>query len=129
MIEVTVIVGLPGSGKTHLAERLRDDQTTVIDDLSRDPSRLERFVQHPTKKLIITDPTYLSAEFIRKKMAEWIDRPHVVQIIAFTNEPQQCFQNVRTRADGRDISYEYIKSLSLRYNPDQYDQVEPVFTP
>lgn len=129
MIEVTVIVGLPGSGKTHLAELLRDDETTVIDDMSRDPSRLERFVEHPTPKLIITDPTHVGPELIRAKMAKWLDQPHSIHIIAFENQPEQCYRNTQMREDSREISHHSIVLMAERYHPELYDEVRPVYVP
>ena len=49
-MRITLIVGLPGSGKTHLANKLKVKRTTVVDDITS----LEQLPDSP-QELIITD--------------------------------------------------------------------------
>jgi hypothetical protein len=130
MIEIIVIVGLPGSGKTHLASSMVDENTTLIDDLSRDPFRMEKYMRAPTQRLIITDPVVARPEHIRKRLGHWLgELKHSVEIIAFENEPEKCYRNILRREDGRVIGWEFVQRMSLQYRPELYDRVEPVFVP
>ena len=130
MIEVIVIVGLPGSGKTQLALSMVDEETTFIDDLSRDPFRMELYMRSQTRRLIITDPVTARPVHIKQRLASWFgDIKHTVEIIAFTNDPDQAFANLTGRGDDRKITWDFVKRMSMQYMPDQYDRVVPVYVP
>lgn len=130
MIDITVIIGLPGSGKTRLALSMVDPDTFFIDDLSLRPEKMDEFVAAPKPKLIITDPIAVTPDLIRSRLALWLTgHEHTVTIIAFANEPEQCFENVIRRGDDRIIELGSIKRLSLRYQPERYDKVIPVYVP
>lgn len=130
MIDITVIIGLPGSGKTRLALSMVDLDTFMIDDLSLHPERMTLFAESPTPKLVITDPVAVAPNAIRSRLAQWLpDHAHTVTIIAFTNEPDRCFENVIRRGDSRIIELVSIQKLSMRYQPELYDKVVPVYVP
>jgi hypothetical protein len=129
VIEVLVIVGLPGSGKTRLAMDLMDDQTTLIDDLDKDVSRIQQFNDHPTPRLIITDPhlCHASREAMERRIRGWFGECQI-QTISFANDPRACWANIEGRADGRLISWPGLVALSKRYDPQQWEQSRPVWS-
>jgi hypothetical protein len=131
MIEVKVLVGLPGSGKSYYANTIVDAETTIIDDLNRNLTALEEFKNNPTSKLIITDPSasLSSPDKIKEKVIQWLGEDATVDIFAFENDLEACWANVVRRNDGRIISKPYMKSLSKFYDPAIFDKILPVYRP
>jgi energy-coupling factor transporter ATP-binding protein EcfA2 len=103
--DVVFIVGLPGSGKTHLARTLNG--RVLIDDPRRAPILI------PSTKYVIADPhlcepgVFLQASRLYPLAFYYL----------FTNDVEQCWLNIQRRDDGRDISYGYLLLLSRRYDP------------
>lgn len=129
-ISITVIVGLPGAGKTTLAKQLLDGQTFLIDDFSLNVSKVEDFKNSEMKKVIITDP-YLcevNKETATQVLNDFFGYNISVTWFAFENNPEICIHNVEKRNDGRIVGEHFIKSLSDAYNPLSFtDTVTPVF--
>jgi len=116
-MNVTFIVGLPGSGKTHLGNSMQD--VLFIDDVSI--SGLEVIEKNKDKNLAIAD-VYLCIEELRAKAVVTICKmipDCVIDWIFFENDPEQCLKNVERRTeagDDRKVS-EMIKMLSKKYKP------------
>lgn len=135
MIEhVTVIVGLPGSGKTSLAHSY--EGVTVLDDFSlmmMDDSEaaLSVLTGAGTPHVVITDVN--GALSTSERMREFLHK-HLgdveVSIIAFENDPDAAWTNVCRRDDGRPITRAAINSLSRIYSPEMFSQdIRPIYRP
>jgi hypothetical protein len=106
-VDIVFIVGLPGSGKTHLASTLPN--RVLIDDPKQAP------ILEPNTRYVITDPHLC----IPKTFSQVSKLYPLAFYYLFTNRLEQCWLNTKLRNDGRDISYEYLLSLSNRYDPHQ----------
>lgn len=116
-----LIVGLPGSGKTHLLEQLALQLTNalILDD-PRTPAELEIFIakvqaESPTH-IVIADPCLCEARNRKAALDKLVARLGVTAVnwIFFENNPNQCMKNVHHRNDGRAV-YGYIRQLTKVY--------------
>lgn len=114
MTKVAVlIIGLPGSGKTHyLCEHMSG--YTIIDD----PKLKQDITQHfQHDKLAIADPN-LCFERVRTNALKMLEAAgYDVRFICFENDTVACLNNVRHRAttgDERKVDY-FIRYLSKDY--------------
>jgi hypothetical protein len=131
MKHIFLIVGLPGSGKTHLANEMlvRFPDSLLLDDMSRDTDdKIEAGNAHD--HLIIADPNVCRFGPLRaiQKLKEWFG-PHDLDIIAFENDPKQCWENVKNRRDGRKITAATIILLAKDYTADEWGKPRPVWRP
>ncbi|WOL31467.1 hypothetical protein [Microcoleus phage My-WqHQDG] len=107
--DLVFIVGLPGSGKTYLAKTLAGPNRVLIDDPKQAP------IFEPNTRYVVTDPhlciprTFLQVSKLYPQAFYYL----------FTNKVEQCWVNTKNRNDGRDITYEYLLSLSNKYDPYQ----------
>jgi hypothetical protein len=127
MLRVTVIVGLPGSGKSHLAETMAADY--VLDDLSVFfTGEIKIPINHG--HLIITDHRagLAGPSSISDRIFEWFNSTDVT-IIAFENDPEACWGNIQRRNDCRKISKSYLDSISKIYDLTKYQDIRPVYKP
>lgn len=101
MVKFTIIIGLPGSGKTTLAKSMLNHQNILLDDLSMDMHEgVVRFAQSNKKNVIITDPRLCGvaeeqiAQVIRRYFgndSEQFD----FEFIYFENDPEACLVNAK----------------------------------
>ena len=119
MPTVTFIIGLPGSGKTHLAHRLKKINEAfrpcvIYDDLKKtELDALEEAVKQG-KDVILVDPwlCYPSTrEIACKRIEEW---GATIDEIFFENDPEAALRNVRHRNDGRHVE-SFIKQTTKHY--------------
>lgn len=117
------MVGLPGSGKTHLAHSW--PQVHVIDDIhSVDELPLPHTVDH----LVICDPWFCMT--LVRHQAEHVLRMRydvAPEWIYFENDPVQCRMNVLVRDDGRQVM-ELIRNLSQHYEIPSHVLPMPVWS-
>ncbi len=107
-MRVTFIAGLPGSGKTHLAQSLASQYDPVdvwyVDDITSTDDLVGTFGSAYIKHLIVTDPHFCrptTRPLAEGVIWEWYKLP--VDWIFFENNPQQCRRNVMHRiAQGDD---------------------------
>jgi len=130
MKHITVIIGLPGSGKTCLAKIMADETTYVVDDLSVNPELIKTFPDILQPKIIFTDPKliYVTLAQVEKKLTEWFGN-HTTKIISFENDLQTCMKNVKNRNDGREISLQFIDMLSYVYENSEWPKDFPCWKP
>ncbi len=115
MTKVLCIVGLPGSGKTFLANRLASKllDVKVIDDI-RTISELPE--NGETENLIIVDPNFCFDE-VRTRADQFLSKNYdVVEWLFFENSPEKCLVNVELRNDGRKVEG-LIRILHKNYHP------------
>lgn len=107
-----VVVGLPGSGKTHYARSLGHEWTLIDDPES--PADLPDDFAHD---VVITSPHFcreVSYQFILNEIqTRW---PGItVETVFFANDPDACLLNAATRPH-KPVS-EFIRFLSKDYDP------------
>lgn len=116
-MKITLIVGLPGSGKTHFATSLLSSSSQLIDDYSVNGDVEVEDVYH----LIITDPLCIQygPDRIKKFLKDRFPNS-TLSIIAFENNPQQCIINSRCR--DKIVSRHFIQMLSTVYSPTEWSE-------
>lgn len=101
--KIIAIIGLPGSGKTHLAKEMQKHLPSfeIIDD----PSELFDFrTQLTNGNFIICDP-HLCKQTSREILVKWCNLKGIeLECIFFENDKDKCINNLRYRNDGRCIS-------------------------
>lgn len=96
---IIVLVGLPGSGKSRMANQINKDNDgkyKIIDDPKKLETDIKPFLD---RDIIITDPA-LCFEVNREKAEELFKEfaPNAkVDWIYFENNPQQCLKNAEIR--------------------------------
>jgi predicted kinase len=114
-----LLVGLPGSGKSHLGKQLAEQtQGLFLDDVSRTcgVSRLWEDFQEET--VIVADPS-LCRSANRQFAEHYLHKHHVgcqIEWVFFENAPDQCWVNVQARHDGRIVTEHTIRQLSEHYH-------------
>ncbi len=112
-MRLTLIAGLPGSGKTSLLRCMNEDGAVCIDDI-RDLSDLPK---QRVPWLAISDVNFCRQD-VRGAAEIEIGRrfgPVDLEWIFFENDPDQCRANAIGRNDGRDVHAD-IDALSRAYN-------------
>lgn len=111
-MRVTLVAGLPGSGKSSMLRKLAADGATCIDDihaLSELPPRRVRW-------LAVADVNFCRSQ-VRSAAEAEIERRYgasEIEWVFFANDPTQCLANASARNDGRDVAAD-IKALSRVY--------------
>lgn len=129
-MSILFIVGLPGSGKTHLLQKFKHPRAILIDDIS------VNIPQNPSTDTsmlyVIADPNACTAspEMIKSRLCGWFGEGHHIAFIAFENDMQQCLKNIQNRNDGRTIGAAHLYMLSRLYKPEVWSGIIlPVWRP
>jgi hypothetical protein len=130
-MEIICIVGLPGSGKTTLAARMRSSESMIIDDpksLNCLPS-FSHCVSHGIKLLVICDP-WFCLPGVRQKASVKVEDWYRVKPrwIFFENDPIKAQANVEKRNDGR-VVQNLIRTLSPLYHIPSDQPIWPIWQP
>jgi len=124
MPKITVLVGLPGSGKSYYIKQNSDSKTIIVDD----PKNANELPDKLTSDLIIAD-CHLCREKTRESLHKILQiryQKAEINYVFFENNPEQCLQNVKFRNDGRFVE-PTIKNYSKEYNIPDNATVLPVF--
>lgn len=113
---ITLIIGLPGSGKTHYGEKLAKERSAFfIDDISDydDLCSALLYFNH----VIISDPNLCDPNV--EKAAVNSLKENEIEKIYFENNPEACKANIDRRSqvgDERRVK-DFIDMYSEIYNP------------
>lgn len=129
-LDIKLVIGLPGSGKTIFVDGYDPKQFMVIDDISVHSEKLEEVSDRITK-LVITDIHCCNPEIEKKAIAslqeKFKQRKLTLEVLYFENNPDKCWTNIQNRNDGRKISKNFLYYLSSIYKPS--GKMLPVYTP
>lgn len=121
---ITLLVGLPGSGKSHYIANSSTPYTHIIDD-PRSKSELPEKLEGD---MIIAD-CHLCREKTRETLNNIIAEMYPdasTHYVFFENNPKQCLKNVAYRNDGRVVE-PTINNYSRVYNIPEGSEVVAVF--
>lgn len=115
-MDIIFIIGLPGSGKTHLGNKIRSETGYKFID---DPFSFNEIKESILKSenLIISDP-HLCNPKVLKKAVEKISRINPLykfRYYYFENDAIKCVNNVSYRNDGHKAVDEFIRHMSKIY--------------
>ena len=117
-MKITLIIGLPASGKTTFAEERFPDACLVDDPVSLLDLPKPDTVEH----LVISDPSFCvdrTLAFCEKCLVQTYGEVEIERIY-FVNDPEQCRKNAQNRR-GKMVD-SYISYLTEKYNPPRVDQ-------
>ena len=129
-VDVTFLVGLPGSGKTKYADQVFKG-AVIADDAHRikDITKVVQAAIADKKHCVIIDPL-LCYQHIRRSAEVWLkEHKFLADWIYFANEPQACIENVLRRqanGDARKV-LGFIQDATKGYAPPTNAKVIPVY--
>ena len=133
MIErISLLIGLPGSGKTTLAAKLAEGQadTLVLDDPMVPDQLRSALLQEGCRHLVVCDVN-LCDETIRSGARVLLTRAcpdAVVEEIFFENDVAACRANIGRRDDGRNVEGT-LQRFAPIYTPPHGADIRPVYRP
>ena len=122
---IALIVGLPGSGKTFLANQLSTPSAVIVDDI-KDMNQLP-----DSGDIIITDVNFCDSNVLEKAKAELLKKYGIkthIEVYYFECDADAARRNVKHRDDGRNVEgtirrfekiYKPLEDEALKiWNPD-----------
>lgn len=99
---VVLIIGLPGSGKTHLALNEYVPQGYTLIDDPKDLNEVKELLALG-KRLVITDPHLCNPQNRNNAIKFFVKNDCVIELIFFEKDKEACLTNIIRRNDGRII--------------------------
>lgn len=127
------IHGLPGSGKTYLANQMNNNNDyTILDDII-DMSKVQAEMDKGNN-IILSSPYFekyigMPLESRLRKILEGSD--YQLEEIWFENNPENCIKNINNRVDHNikaNILAPEVMELAYRYKIPEGSKVIPVWT-
>lgn len=115
-INVTLITGLPGSGKSHWLDTnvrylVGEQNSLIFDDISQTDPELKQLKialnDKNTQNIYIGDVNLLEQDMLliaQKKIQELTKETLIFKRIIFLGNVEICTSNVKLRNDGRNVS-------------------------
>lgn len=129
-MDIEIVIGLPGSGKSHLLEKFKEQGYEIYDDFIS--SFYDCKLISETGKMCIADPRLCDYNNFLHYIKFFANRK--IHLTLFENEPSQCLTNIQTReanGDNRDITRDlnlFTKMYDLK-NYMNYDHIVlPVYS-
>lgn len=119
MKTVHLIIGLPGSGKTTLANELLEIHGGVLfDDVNNIENRDQVFAETSADTIIMTDPHLCLATptNIMANLMKWFGEDIYLVSYLFIPDINQSLANIVARNDGRVINRYTIDKMAEGYN-------------
>ena len=118
--KVVLIIGLPGSGKSHYIDENMDycndpyKNDIVFDDITKDQIASLISLIGNTDKILVADPHLCNPANL--EIARELLKDADIEEVYFENNPEQCRLNVEYRNDDRKVA-SLIKLYSKIYDP------------
>lgn len=123
---ITLLVGLPGSGKTWYANNVLE-----YDEFLDDPKSFFDFPKTVNGHLVIADPLLCYAHARAKTILPYMYPGETIKYIFFENNPEKCIKNVEYRTkngDNRDV-LKPIQYLSKMYTIPEDAEIIQIWSP
>lgn len=120
MANIIIIVGLPGSGKSHLGKAVSQNRTIPFyDDCITEVEIWEQVEAclRNNNDCVLADPGFCISKY-RDQLVEKIsdlNKDAILTWIYFDNDPEVCIQNLKNRSDGRIVSETFARQFSKWY--------------
>lgn len=112
-MKATLIIGLPGSGKTFLGKQF----VNFIDD----PTELP----FPSAEEVAIADCNLCNPNVRQRAVDHLTKlGYNVSCVYFENNPDKCFNNVKFRNDGRNVRADILNLSKIYVIPDDVVPLE-----
>ena len=123
-MKIIMLVGLPGSGKTHYGESLG---LPFYDDLTQ-TGGLKAI--EPADAIIISDFSLIFKK--QRRVAEKVLKtkfPNAkIEYVVWENNPEACWKNIVRRKDTKNIAREFLHFASRHYtSPKKMKELLPVY--
>ena len=112
MKNIYLLIGIPGSGKSHWLEDKKQSNNCVLDDISQLMNPLvlldKAINDNSIKNIYIADVNFLELQVLKKaqQMIEekLMNKNHKIEYVLFKSNKEISEHNVKLRNDGRNVS-------------------------
>lgn len=111
-----LIIGLPASGKTTLAQKIAKEKEYFLID---DPMDLNSYEKHMKDNIVICDPLFCREKTLKRAEILLKTYNYVIEKIYFENDPQQCIANAKLR-NGKRVDG------SINFLTESYEPINPI---
>lgn len=112
-MNIILVIGLPGSGKTYYCNNLDSSRFNVFDDIET----LDNLPATDDQRILVLSSPRFCYPGILRLCKEYLLKQYdgcVIECIYFENAPAKCLKNVVYRNDGRRVE-NTITSMSKYY--------------